>query len=473
MVAIDFLVINLLLWAFMRFLPDYVPPAFYSNTRMTFFIANVAMLIAEFFYSTILHIRLVTSLKIFRRVFNLTFLHVVLMFVFLRLMSTGGMFFTFIIIFFVSELVCLLVSRIFESYFIKHARSRGRNSRAVFFVGNDPSLLDVYKQLTSSPSYGYKALGYFADNDLENCPDGLERLGTIDKLLEIVRKTRDKSGALRGFTAEDSSILWTIKSADDLYCSLSHDSYQDVVDIIRFCDSNMIHFFYVPRLFGYYRLSLSPVTIGSITMFTNHTEPLSLPSNRFIKRTFDIIFSSIVCLCLLPFIPIIGLIIKIQSPGPIFFKQKRTGLNGETFECLKFRSMHVNAAADTQQATKDDPRKFPFGNFMRKTNIDEFPQFFNVLKGDMSIVGPRPHMLKHTEIYSKLIDKYMVRHFCRPGITGYAQIKGCRGETKELWQMEDRVRHDIWYIDHWSFGLDIYIILKTFISIFKPDDHAY
>ena len=135
--------------------------------------------------------------------------------------------------------------------------------------------------------------------------------------------------------------------------------------------------------------------------------------------------------------------------------------------------MHVNNGSDLQQATASDPRKFAFGNFMRKTNIDEFPQFFNVLLGDMSIVGPRPHMLHHTEVYSRLIDKYMVRHFYKPGITGYAQITGFRGETRELWQMEERIRRDIWYIENWTFWLDLRIILRTAMTLVVHDKNAY
>ena len=141
--------------------------------------------------------------------------------------------------------------------------------------------------------------------------------------------------------------------------------------------------------------------------------------------------------------------------------------------CYKFRSMHVNADADRVQATKHDPRKFPFGEFMRKTNLDELPQFLNVLKGDMSIVGPRPHMIFHTEKYSALIGKYMVRHFSKPGITGYAQVTGFRGETEELWQMEGRIQKDIWYIENWSMWLDIKIIFKTALTIIFPDKAAY
>ena len=135
--------------------------------------------------------------------------------------------------------------------------------------------------------------------------------------------------------------------------------------------------------------------------------------------------------------------------------------------------MHINKDAYQIQATKDDPRKFAFGNFMRKTNIDEFPQFINVLMGNMSVIGPRPHMLLHTEEYSKLIDKYMIRHFCKPGITGWAQVTGFRGETKELWQMEGRIERDIWYIENWSPWLDLKIIFMTIKSIIIPDGHAY
>ena len=208
-------------------------------------------------------------------------------------------------------------------------------------------------------------------------------------------------------------------------------------------------------------------------VFTNYRAPLQEASNKLIKRVFDIVVSLIALICLLPFLPIVAIIIKKQSPGSIFFKQARTGLNGKPFICYKFKSMHINADADKIQATKNDPRKFPFGNFMRKTNIDEFPQFYNVLKGDMSIVGPRPHMLLHTEKYSAIINKYMVRHVYKPGITGLAQISGFRGETEELWQMEGRVKKDIWYIEHWSIWLDIKIIFKTALTIVCPDKAAY
>ena len=197
------------------------------------------------------------------------------------------------------------------------------------------------------------------------------------------------------------------------------------------------------------------------------------PIGMFFKRCFDIAFSIVACLAIAFFIPVIALIIKLQSRGPIFFAQDRTGMFGRTFRCLKFRTMRVNGECNTRQCTKEDPRVFPFGRFLRRTNLDELPQFFNVLMGDMSIVGPRPHMLYHTHYYSKRIPQYMSRHLVRPGITGWAQVTGFRGETSELWQMEERVRRDMWYIDHWSLRLDLRIVFMTVKTIFVHDEMAY
>ena len=189
---------------------------------------------------------------------------------------------------------------------------------------------------------------------------------------------------------------------------------------------------------------------------------------------FDVICSSVFLCTLFPFIYlIVAIITKLTSPGPVFFRQKRNGLNGEEFYCYKFRSMKVNAQSDTLQATEHDPRKTKFGDFLRRSSIDELPQFLNVLKGDMSIVGPRPHMLKHTEEYSELINQYMVRHFIKPGITGWAQVTGCRGETKELSQMEARIRKDIWYVENWSFWLDLRIMYLTVKNAIHGEQNAY
>lgn len=182
---------------------------------------------------------------------------------------------------------------------------------------------------------------------------------------------------------------------------------------------------------------------------------------KTIKRIFDVTFALLALVLLLPLWVVLAVWIGVTSPGGIFFRQRRTGLDGKEFNLLKFRSMRVNDAADETQAGANDPRVTAVGRFLRKSSLDELPQLINVLRGDMSIIGPRPHMLKHTEYYSKLIPDYMRRHEMRPGLTGYAQIKGFRGPTPHLEDMENRVKADLEYIDKFSLWLDLKIFFLT------------
>ena len=455
----DFIILNIVLLAYAKYGPEFTPDYFDSATKITFFVANAALFLGEYFYSTIIHVRKISFLQVLKRTLCLAGTTTLSFFIFVRLLSHDDKMF-FYIIFGITYYLSLIISRLLELNILKYFRSKGLNSRTVIFVGNDPAVSEMYKMMTEDPSAGYVVKGYYADEDITKAPKGLKRIGTMKQLQELISSTMN------------DTINGAPSNIDEVFCCLSHKS-PEIINIMHFCDKNVIHFYYLPLVFGEYKLHFDAQNFMGRTVYSNHIEPLSSISNRFIKRSFDIVVSGFACLCVLPFIPIIALIIKIQSPGPIFFKQARTGLNGDTFYCLKFRSMHVNKDADKAQATKNDPRKFAFGNFMRKTNIDEFPQFINVLKGDMSIVGPRPHMLHHTEVYGSLIDKYMVRHFSKPGITGWAQVTGYRGETKELWQMEERIRRDIWYIENWSFWLDIKIIFMTAKSIICPDKNAY
>ena len=202
-------------------------------------------------------------------------------------------------------------------------------------------------------------------------------------------------------------------------------------------------------------------------------EPLQDEFNRLIKRIFDIIFSSIAIILVLSWLlPLLSILIKISSKGPVFFVQSRSGLDNIEFKCYKFRTMVVNSLSDQEQATKNDIRITKIGRFLRKTSLDELPQFFNVFIGNMSVVGPRPHMLVHTKSYSEIIDNYMVRQLVLPGITGAAQANGFRGETKNIKDMQDRVKYDVWYIENWSLLLDIKLILITFVNLFKGQDKA-
>ncbi len=195
---------------------------------------------------------------------------------------------------------------------------------------------------------------------------------------------------------------------------------------------------------------------------------LSLLRCRILKRVFDVLFSVLVLLFVYPWIYIVvGCLIKVKMPGKIIFKQKRTGLKGKEFVCYKFRSMIPHSESDDIQCMDDDPRITPLGHFLRSTSIDEFPQFWNVLKGDMSVVGPRPHMLAHTAYYEPIIPGYSKRLTVKPGITGWAQVHNLRGETEKADKMAKRVEYDIWYIKHWSFGLDLKIIGRTLSVFFR------
>lgn len=453
----DFLLLNLLVFLCLGQFDDKTPDYFMDHNAVVFMVANFAMLVAEYFFNTIAYHRRLSVIDLLRRVFMLSATQSALMFFLLRSISRGGGFFKFMYYFAGFLFIGLLLARLIERGIILYLRAKGKNTQSILFVGNDPANLMLYHDMLENSSAGTYVKGYYADEPIENAPEQFVHLGNLQQLNAQMEEDKDKTNL----------------GIDLLFCCLSHDESAFINRVIHFCDNHVVHFYYVPRMSGNLHLRLIPELYGDVTLFTNRREPLTFIENKFLKRTFDIVVSALTCLVLLPFLPIIALIIKMQSPGPLFFVQNRTGLNGHTFKCYKFRSMHVNNQADTLQATKDDPRKFPFGEFMRKTNIDEFPQFFNVLKGDMSIVGPRPHMMLHTEMYGKLIDKYMVRHFCRPGITGWAQVTGFRGETKELWQMEERIRRDIWYLENWTFWLDLKIILKTALSIIRPDKQAY
>ena len=334
---------------------------------------------------------------------------------------------------------------------IKFYRKQGGNTMSVVFIGNINIASELYKTMETDASTGYIVKGYFADKPLTKVTEN-NYLGKPEMALSYIEN----------------------KPPHQVYCLLPSAQNELINQIIQTCAQNMVRYNHIPDSFNYQRHTMAFSIMDGTPVFSLHYEPLSLLGNRIIKRTFDLIASSIFLLTLFPFIYIIfGLLIKLSSPGPVFFKQKRSGLNGKEFYCYKFRSMRVNVNSDEVQATKDDPRKTRIGEFMRRTSIDELPQFINVWLGDMSIVGPRPHMLKHTEQYSQLIGSYMIRHFAKPGITGYAQVTGFRGETSELWQMEGRVKKDIWYIEHWSFALDLFIIWKTIYNAIHGEENAY
>ena len=447
-VAADIVLLNLVLGIANAY--DLWPDGW---TLVWFRACNLALVIADTLIPPIVHRRMVSAGDILKRIVQMTVLQACLAYILIKVAGYQDPVGRGLLEIDTAFAGLLILARYAERTLIKRFRSAGRNTRTVTFVGADDELKNVYQRLISDQTTGYRFLGYFADQarDWQMTDFAPQWLGTLDALL---------AGLKNG----------SIDIGDELYLCVSRREGALIRRLSKYCEINFRRFYFVPVASEQQKVPLRREVIEDLEIYTAVESPLLSVANKAVKRTFDLVFSIVAIICLLPIWPIIALIIKWQSPGPIFFRQARTGLDGRTFTMLKFRSMHVNAEADRLQATKDDPRKFPFGAWMRRTNIDELPQFWNVLTGDMSIVGPRPHMLAHTQFYAEQIDKYMVRHFVKPGITGWAQVTGYRGETRELWQMEGRVKRDIWYMEHWTIWLDLRIVWKTIKAMFLSDN---
>lgn len=453
-IAGDLLILNVLIALFWKLHP-YLQTWSAEVVTVLWVVCNLSMILSQWKYSTIIHLRMISGGDILQRVFSLTVLQTVIAYLTMKTINVNLPVGWLLLEMNICQMVIITVARIVERFVIKRFRQMGRNTRTAVFVGADPELLALYKRLQKDPTYGYKIIGYYADDEMASVDEELRCLGSLQELMDAIEHDRP------------------IVLGEEMFVCLSRRDGATLRELSDYCDLHVVHFYFVPKSVESIGMRLKREFFDDMEVFTTHEIPMENPLNKVIKRVFDIVLSAVALLFLAPLFPIVALLILRQSPGPIFFRQKRTGGNGKDFVCYKFRSMHVNKDADKLQATEKDPRKFPFGDVMRKYNIDELPQFWNVLKGDMSVVGPRPHMLYHTELYKRQISKYMVRHFVKPGITGWAQVTGFRGETKELWQMEERVKRDIWYIEHWSIWLDLRIVWMTVKSTVIHDKQAY
>jgi len=260
----------------------------------------------------------------------------------------------------------------------------------------------------------------------------------------------------------------------EIYSTVSPEQNNCLYQLMREADERCIRFKIIPDLNYYIKLPVHIDYFKNLPVLSVRKEPLEDVVNGIKKRIFDLCVSGVVILFILSWLmPLIGFLIWLEDRGPIFFIQPRSGKNNKHFNCLKFRSMRVNGEANSKQATRNDDRITRIGKILRSTSLDEFPQFLNVFMGDMSIVGPRPHMLKHTDEYSKTIKQFMVRQFVKPGITGWAQINGYRGEIKKIDDIKKRVEYDLWYVENWSLWLDAKILFLTFYKILKGDENAF
>ncbi|MDD2475007.1 MAG: exopolysaccharide biosynthesis polyprenyl glycosylphosphotransferase [Dysgonamonadaceae bacterium] len=330
--------------------------------------------------------------------------------------------------------------------YLSYGRKKGRFLRNIVILGLRENDVLLGYLIEKNPTLGFNLIGYIADTDDYDRNDK-SILGNIDEIETLVNEHQIKKIFVT------PSKYFEVENARKL---------------LGICNKVGLKARYVMMNTYWNERRVNDADfVNSLAIYNPQEIPLDNFSNIFIKRIFDVAFSSLVILLLFSWLfPIIALIIKLDSKGPVFFVQKRTGIDNMIFNCIKFRTMQVNNDADNKQAVINDSRISRVGAILRKYNIDELPQFINVLLGEMSVVGPRPHMLKHTNQYSALINHYKVRHYVKPGVTGWAQVNGYRGLTDELWKMEKRVDYDMEYLKNWNFLWDIKII---FLTLFGKD----
>lgn len=372
------------------------------------------------------------------------------------LIKTSGLYlvsFEFLAYIYVLTIFFIVGSRIFYKLIAKYYQFTGFEQRKVVIIGAGGAGVALFKHFTGNETAGYHFSGFF------------------DEITNQTQEVQEKIvGPLSAKTIKNYCISQGI---GEIYFALPPSHITLLHDLSQFADEQFIYFRVAPDFSELRHESGNIFLINSVPVLTTRKEPLGISLNANLKRAFDILFSLIVILILFPIIlPILAIAIRLDSPGPIFFKQLRPGKKNKLFDCYKLRTMLVNNNTELQ-ASKNDSRITKVGRFLRKTNMDELPQFFNVLLGNMSVVGPRPNMISQLEEYSKTINNYRVRHFVTPGITGYAQVNGCRGETRDAGLMEKRVKYDVQYIENWSLSLDMKIIFLTVWNMVKGEKNAY
>ena len=340
-------------------------------------------------------------------------------------------------------LVSLFIVKSILFFFLKYIRSKGINHRNVMFLGDDSSSEILRNILTQRKDYGFKIFDYPENKKTD-----------IEELVEF----------------------WKVNGIHTMYLpseysDMEHDFEREV---FRSAEQHKVKISLIPNIVqnNFFRYDLTYIETQPVLSQTKF--PLDFLTNFIIKRTFDILFSIIILVLICSWLfPLIALFIKLDSKGPIFFLQKRYGFHDEVFNCFKFRTMKVNDQSATKTTDVNDSRITAFGKFLRKTSLDEMPQFINVLLGEMSVVGPRPHMLLVDDYYKLKIGRYSIRSHVKPGVTGLAQVNGLRGDSGDMHiEMQKRILADTFYVRNWSFVLDMVIIFKTIFLVIKGDKKA-
>ena len=423
-----------------------IPVAFWIRYRLQNGIVNVTLreyLILGFFY-TVLQISIFFAVGLYR-----PYRHVPLRRELIRLLAACGLGFVILLswlslrhmdnysrqmllTFFLLSFLLLAIKRIVLRRTLKHFRERGYNLKHVLLIGSGNLARSYLEKIETELDMGYHPLGYIAEKegDLK-----IPYLGGYDRLEDILEE----------------------KKPDEVVSAVDAGEFEHTPQIVAACEKTGCKLSAIPIYAEYLSSSQQIDDLDGIPLLNMRRIPLENIGNAFLKRAFDILLSALILILFSPLMLITAIGVKLSSPGPVIFAQKRIGLNKKPFLMYKFRSMRVNTRQDTAWSGVEDNRRTAFGSFIRKYSIDEFPQFWNVLRGDMSLVGPRPEIPFFVEQFKEEVPRYMIKHLVRPGITGWAQVNGLRGDTS----IPERIRYDIYYIEHWSFGFDLKILFLT------------
>ena len=435
----DLIILNLVI-LICTWLSTSITSSNYQNTSIYFIQGNLSWIIAYVFFSKRnLYLQdgfLNRCKRITQRIMTFTFISIAFFFFVIPEKTQRTFFLEYTLLFYFVKINYYWIF----SLHLNNRRRKGFHTSRALIIGLNNTTHQLRKLIDSNPILGFQFIGF------------------------ISSKTK-KDEDIIGSPYEINEMI-ELHQIHMLFISQSHFiELQNAKRYLEICNKKGIRIRVVPENQNRIKNGLNLETIGNLKIINPQEIPLDDILARLIKRIFDITFSISFLIFISTWLfPIIAILIKSNSIGPVFFIQERTGINNKIFRCYKFRTMCVNEMSNQLQSTPNDKRITALGKFMRKTNIDEFPQFINILLGQMSVTGPRPHMLKHTDIYSELIGHYMNRQYVKPGLTGWAQVNGLRGETNELWKMEKRVEYDMNYIENWSFLWDLKIIIKTIID---------
>lgn len=425
----------------------YFMPQLKVNLLEFIFFQNIAWLITAYFLKFYSIYRFTAPVEIFAKLVRqgvIFLLAILSYFPFAQEAEFSGR----IIAWYLTAIFILVaVSKFMLFYYLKKYRIvTGSNFRSAVIVGYTSEAIRLKELFVTRNDYGYRFFGFFSDKKT-----GPEIRGRVEDV--------------RSFVLENK--------VDEIYCSLNEISNVQLKDLVDWADENFKTLKFIPDTKEIFSKNLKIDYYEIFPVLSLRKTMLHDPVTKAFKRTFDIVFSLFVIVFFLSWmVPILAILIKMESRGPVFFKQGRPGINEQEFFCYKFRSMRINQNTE-KEASKNDPRVTKIGRFLRKTSIDEMPQFLNVLMGDMSVVGPRPHLWSQNKAYGNRIKKYMMRHYVKPGITGLAQVRGYRGEIETDEDMINRIKFDVFYIENWSLILDLKIIVQTVINIFKGEEKAY